>query len=89
MMFIGEVDFGELPFQHRDPEPRYLLLLVFVFVITVVMMNLLNGLAVSDISLLRDEAEIWAARSDVTIIHDLVSSALNSIYIRIYLCTLY
>ena len=85
MMFIGEVDFEALPFEHRDPEPRYLLLLVFVFVITVLMMNLLNGLAVSDISLLRDEAEIWAAKSDVDIIHSLVSSTINGTYIRIIL----
>ena len=81
-MFTGELEFGELPFEPRDPEPRYLLLLVFVFFIVVVMMNLLNGLAVSDITLLRDEAEIWAAHSDVEIIHSLVSRTLNIIYIR-------
>ena len=72
-MFIGELEFGELPFETHGFDPRYLFLLAFVFLIVVVMMNLLNGLAVSDITLLRDEAEIWAAHSDVEIIHSLVS----------------
>ena len=81
-MFTGELEFGELPFEPRDPEPRYLLLLVFVFFIVVVMMNLLNGLAVSDITRLRGDAEIWAARSDAEIIHSLVISTGNIIYIQ-------
>ena len=78
-MFIGELEFGELPFEARGTEIRYLFLLAFVFLIVVVMMNLLNGLAVSDITLLRDEAEIWTAHSDVEIIYGIVSCTITSI----------
>ena len=81
-MFTGELEFGDLPFEHHGTDSRYLFLLAFVFLIVVVMMNLLNGLAVSDITLLRDEAEIWAAYSDVKTIYSLVSSTINSIMIR-------
>ena len=88
-MFTGELEFGDLPFEHRGVESRYLFLLVFVFLIVVVMMNLLNGLAVSDITLLRDQAEIWAAHSDVEIIYSLVSSSINSNIILFILVAIY
>ena len=62
-MFIGELDFDELPYEARVTEIRYLFLLTFVLLIVVVMTNLLNGLAVSDITILRDEAETSATHS--------------------------
>ena len=77
-MFTGELEFSDLPFEHRETESRYLFLLAFVFFIVVVMMNLLNGLAVSDITILRDEAEIWATHSDIEIIYSLVSFSLHN-----------
>ena len=84
-MFVGELDVGDIPlsdnFESTDvflgQEFRYLYLLAFVFLIVIVMMNLLNGLAVSDITQLRQEAEIWALKSDVEIIYDLVSATIN------------
>ena len=81
-MFTGELEFSDLPFEHRETESRYLFLLAFVFFIVVVMMNLLNGLAVSDITHLRDEAEIWTAYSDVEIIYGIVSFTINKISIQ-------
>ncbi len=48
--------------------PGYLFLLAFVFLIVVVMMNLLNGLAVSDTGAIRQEAEINFYSSQVEVI---------------------
>ena len=52
IMFIGEIEFGDLPI---DPNNwlSYGFLLWFVFLIIVVLMNLLNGLAVSDTGVIR------------------------------------
>lgn len=46
-MMIGEFDFGSLPF---DPNPftSRMIFVAFLFLITIVLLNLLNGLAVSD-----------------------------------------
>ena len=68
-MFVGELEFADLPF---ETPVGYLFLLAFVFLIVVVMMNLLNGLAVSDTGLIREEAEIYAYRCQVEIITYLV-----------------
>ena len=54
-MFVGELEFGELPIHTTF---AYLFFLAFIFLIVVVMMNLLNGLAVSDTGVIRAEAEI-------------------------------
>ena len=45
-MFVGELEFSEVPF-HVNPRFSYIFFLVFVFLMVVVLMNLLNGLAVS------------------------------------------
>ena len=88
IMFVGEL--GDPP-KSDSLEPQkaflvktssYIYLLAFVFLIVVVMMNLLNGLAVSDINKLREEAEIWATKSDVEIIDTLVSSAIKYMQIK-------
>ena len=51
--------------------------LAFVFLIVVVLMNLLNGLAVSDTGLIRDKAEIFSYRSQVETISTLESMLLG------------
>ena len=68
-MFVGELEFADLPFK---TAVGYLFLLAFVFLIVVVMMNLLNGLAVSDTGVIREEAEIYAYKCQVEIISYLV-----------------
>ena len=40
-MFVGELEFGDLPI---ETSAGYLFFLAFIFLIVVVMMNLLNGL---------------------------------------------
>ena len=69
-MFVGELEFADLPF---ETPVGYLFLLAFVFLIVVVMMNLLNGLAVSDTGVIREEAEIYAYKCQVEIVSYLVS----------------
>jgi transient receptor potential cation channel subfamily A protein 1 len=51
------LEFSDLPLTSTF---SYLFFLVFVFLIVVVLMNLLNGLAVNDTGVIRDEAEIYA-----------------------------
>ena len=55
----------------------YTYFLAFVFLIVVVLMNLLNGLAVSDTGLIREKAEIFSYRSQVETISTLESMLLG------------
>ena len=55
MVFTGEIDFGGLVF--TAPFGEFIFIL-FVFFILLVVMNLLNGLAVSDIGIIQQESEI-------------------------------
>lgn len=57
IMFVGEIEFSDLPID-MNSWLSFLFLLAFVFLIIVVLMNLLNGLAVSDTGLIREQAEI-------------------------------
>ena len=51
-MFVGELEFSDIPF---NSPFSYVFFLLFIFLIVVVLMNLLNGLAVSDTGLIREE----------------------------------
>ncbi len=62
-MFVGELEFSDLPMDNSIGG--YAFLLAFVFLIVVVMMNLLNGLAVSDTGVIREEAELNSYVSQV------------------------
>ena len=59
-MFVGELEFSDIPI---DPESTiswfsFSFLVIFVFFIVVILMNLLNGLAVSDTGIIMEKAEI-------------------------------
>ena len=59
-MFVGELEFSDIPI---DPESSiswvsFCFLVIFVFFIVVILMNLLNGLAVSDTGVIMEKAEI-------------------------------
>jgi len=73
-MFIGELEFSDIPF---NSPFSYIFFLTFVFLIVVVLMNLLNGLAVSDTGLIRNEAEIHAHVSRVEVIAQLEATLLG------------
>jgi hypothetical protein len=65
-MFIGELDFNNIPiginYGRRDGNVSvalgYLFYLIFMFSVTIVLMNLLNGLAVTDITAIVRESEV-------------------------------
>ena len=63
-------EFGDLPFENSSAYAplSYLFFLSFVFFIAIVMMNLLTGLAVDDISIIRSKAEIVGLKTKIEII---------------------
>ena len=67
IMFVGEIEFGDLPI---DRPSCYLYVILFIFVVVIILMNLLNGLAVDDIGKIREDAE-WLA----------LSSKINNLYL--------
>jgi len=78
-MFVGELEFSDIPIDlDSDLAPvAYVFFLSFVFLIVVVLMNLLNGLAVSDTGLIREKAEIFSYRSQVETISTFESMLLG------------
>merc|ERR1719378_216294 len=66
-MFVGELEFSDIPINLESSLMpfSYFYFLLFVILIVVVLMNLLNGLAVSDIRMIQDKAETYAYLSIV------------------------
>jgi len=56
IMFAGEMDYTDIPIQH---PLGYILFLLFVYLMVIVLMNLLNGLAVSDIHKIQKEVDTY------------------------------
>ena len=82
-MFVGELEFSEIPIYDVYQEPKlrplvYVFFLIFVFLIGMVLMNLLNGLAVSDVVRIEKEAEVWANFSTMDVIMQVESIFLSS-----------
>merc|ERR550532_622294 len=78
-MFVGELEFSDIPIDldsHLAPL-SYIFFLSFVFLIVIVLMNLLNGLAVNDTGLIREKAEIYSYRCQVETISTLESMLLG------------
>ena len=65
-MSAGEIEFADLPFQDLY---GYSFLLVFVILIIVVMMNVLNGLAVSDVGTMQKEMELVLYENQINTIY--------------------
>jgi len=66
-MFVGELEFSDLPINSSTylGMLAYAFFLSFVFLIVVVLMNLLNGLAVNDTRDIKQKAEIFSYISRV------------------------
>ncbi len=66
-MFVGELEFSDIPVKLESAMATlsYIFFLAFVFLIVVVLMNLLNGLAVSDTGTIQEKAEIYSYISRV------------------------
>merc|ERR1719474_2309265 len=78
-MFVGELEFSDIPvnLESSFAPVNYLFFLCFVFLIVVVLMNLLNGLAVSDTGAIQEKAEIYSYLSRVETISYLESVLLG------------
>ena len=79
-MFVGEIDFEGLRIKGGDISTTmgYLYLLSFVFMIVIVVMNLLNGLAVSDIQKIVSESKIETETSLIETIKYLEAVSIHS-----------
>ena len=60
MVFTGEIDYGDLAFTHQFGKFIFML---FIFFVMLVIMNLLNGLAISDIGVIQQESELNTQKS--------------------------
>ena len=58
-MFVGELEFSDIPFDNV-PYFSHVAFIIFVFLIVVVLMNLLTGLAVGETGAIKAEAEVCA-----------------------------
>jgi hypothetical protein len=78
-MFVGELEFSDIPIDLKSglAPLSYLFFLSFVFLIVIVLMNLLNGLAVSDTGIIREKAEIFSYRCQVETISTFESMLLG------------
>ena len=74
-MFVGEIEFGDLPI---DRPSYYLFLLFFIFVVVIILMNLLNGLAVDDIGKIREDGEWLAVKSKINNLYLMEKSEIHS-----------
>lgn len=67
IMFAGEFEASDIPFE-AAPYTSHLVFTIFVFLISIVLLNLLNGLAVSDAQTIRNNAEILSLSARVKLI---------------------
>ena len=78
-MFVGELEFSDIPINLESAlmPVNFIFFLTFVFLIVVVLVNLLNGLAVSDTGVIQEQAEIYSYLSRVETISYLESVLLG------------
>lgn len=67
IMLTGEFDAGSIPFGDQL-STSHLLFILFVFLVSIVLFNLLNGLAVSDTQAIRTDAELVGIVSRIKLI---------------------
>jgi ankyrin repeat protein len=75
VMMTGEFDASSMSFSHGG----YFVFLFFVFMMTIVLMNLLNGLAVSDTQAIKNSAELVTYSSKVKLVHHFESVAFGGL----------
>jgi ankyrin repeat protein len=69
VMFAGEFEFSDLPFDTL-PGTSHVIFLLFVLFVAIVLFNLLNGLAVGDTEKIREKAETLSLVARVRILKD-------------------
>merc|ERR1719192_1225067 len=79
-MFVGELEFSDIPINSATYNGMlaYVFFLSFIFLTTVVLMNLLNGLAVNDTRDIKQKAEIYSYISRVETISYMESVLLGN-----------
>ncbi|XP_065347601.1 transient receptor potential cation channel protein painless-like [Cloeon dipterum] len=75
IMISGEYESGDLKFDHVSIV-SHLIFIAFLFFISIVMVNLLNGLAVSDTQQIKNDAELIFCKSQAKFFHDIETTLL-------------
>nr|XP_033343079.1 transient receptor potential cation channel protein painless-like [Megalopta genalis]XP_033343080.1 transient receptor potential cation channel protein painless-like [Megalopta genalis]XP_033343081.1 transient receptor potential cation channel protein painless-like [Megalopta genalis]XP_033343082.1 transient receptor potential cation channel protein painless-like [Megalopta genalis] len=79
IMLTGEFDADEIPFKSY-PYMSHLVFVLFVFLIAIVLLNLLNGLAVNDTTEILGKAELIGLISRIRLISYVENIVTNSVY---------
>ena len=84
-MFMGEIDFASIPMDQDNLNAifGYIYYMAFIFCVVLVLMNLLNAVAVSDISKVIEESELECMLSNIEDISE-STRKLGSEYQRIF-----
>lgn len=69
VMLTGELDASNLPFSPENEKIGQIVIVLFIVFIPIILVNLLNGLAVSDIKQINDDAEIIVLMSRLIFIN--------------------
>ncbi|CAH0560732.1 unnamed protein product [Brassicogethes aeneus] len=79
IMLTGEFDAGSINFQHFPILSKFIFAL-FIFMIAIILLNLLNGLAVSDTQIIKNDAELVGHIARAQHIHYVESMLLGNIF---------
>ena len=93
-MLVGEIDFNNMPigisYARKDGNISvflaYMFLFVFIFMIVMVLMNLLNGLAVTDIGAVVKQSEALHQVSLISILHEFEVTTFNCRGWLLFIC---
>ena len=90
VMFMGEIEFSDIPMDENNVGVilGYIYVMAFILMVVLVLMNLLNALAVSDISEVMNDSEIEFMLSNIGDISSAADKTMNPIGIIIYFVTL-
>lgn len=77
VMLTGELEASTMPFSSENEKIGRIVVVVFIIFIPILLANLLNGLAVSDIKQINDDAEIIVLMSRLTFISSFEKSPLS------------
>lgn len=85
VMTAGEFDTSSIPFEEH-PVTSHLLFLLFVFLVAIVLVNLLNGLAVNDTQAIKADAELVAITSRARLIAYIETIAISNPFSFLNFC---
>ena len=77
VMMMGEFEVGSMASEMANSTTYFCLFALFVFVIAMVLLNLLTGLAVSDTQTIKSDAEQLSLVSRIRLIYDIESTLLQ------------